>query len=406
MREDCISKIIVLFALFLLTGLSMAAAEDYEIVAFETIGSHTWEVPDNVDEVDVLVVAGGGGGGGRSGAGGGAGGLVFVPDYNIAERSYSVEVGSGGQGGPADGDPTYSGENSSFGNLTAVGGGAGATDNDKTGKTGGSGGGGKYGNDGSAGIQPTLAGKSGTYGYGHKGGYGTHDSWKAGGGGGAGQDGIDGVDDDPGDGGNGIYRAKEDGKTYNFNDIYGDVGEVINGESWFAGGGGGGSHESESYGPYEDAGKGEAGKGGAGHGGIPVGTNACGEDATPNTGGGGGGGSTDGGSGCGGGDGGSGIVLVRYKTGPSICDRRGPLNECISNSSHSISGQSFNVSSVFQAENTAVFEAFSGKATLNITNSTSLSGLWRGEFSIQTPNPRIESGAEFKPENGNIVIGE
>jgi hypothetical protein len=89
-----------------------------------------------------------------------------------------------------------------------------------------------------------------------------------------------------------------------------------------------------------------------------------------------------------------------------FCNYRGPFNECIMNQTNQLKNQQYNVSSVFEARENAVFKAFSGRATLNITNSTSLSGLWMGEFFIQTEDPRIKPGAEFKPENGDIVVGE
>ena len=88
-----------------------------------------------------------------------------------------------------------------------------------------------------------------------------------------------------------------------------------------------------------------------------------------------------------------------------ICDRRGPINECISNSTHNISGENYNIQSIFQSEPASGFEAFSGKATLNITNSSTISGLWKGSFDIKGERPRIVSGAHFRPQNGRIVIG-
>ena len=92
----------------------------------------------------------------------------------------------------------------------------------------------------------------------------------------------------------------------------------------------------------------------------------------------------------------------------AICDSRGPLNECVSNSSHNVSSGSFSISSFFQAESSAVFESLFGMATINVDNSTSLSGLWKGSFNISTSKDEkttIRPGAEFKPENGRIIIG-
>ena len=88
-----------------------------------------------------------------------------------------------------------------------------------------------------------------------------------------------------------------------------------------------------------------------------------------------------------------------------ICDSRGPVNECISNSRHEISGEKFDVTSMFRAEESAVFKAFNGKATLNLTNSSSISGLWKGAIRIQAERPRLKSGARFRPQGERIIIG-
>ena len=90
----------------------------------------------------------------------------------------------------------------------------------------------------------------------------------------------------------------------------------------------------------------------------------------------------------------------------SLCDYRGPLNECISNSSYSISDRQFDISSVFEARSNAVFKAPKSQASINITNSSRISGLWQGSFFIDTERPRIKSGAEFRPQGGRIIIGD
>lgn len=91
----------------------------------------------------------------------------------------------------------------------------------------------------------------------------------------------------------------------------------------------------------------------------------------------------------------------------SICDQRGPFNECISDSSHDVSSKSYSISSIFQVENTAVFQALDGVASISVDNSTVLSGVWRGSFDISTLGQEstvIKSGARFEPENGRIII--
>lgn len=89
----------------------------------------------------------------------------------------------------------------------------------------------------------------------------------------------------------------------------------------------------------------------------------------------------------------------------SICDRRGPANECISNTTHDISNQQFNISSIFESREEAVFEAFNGPGTVNLTNSTSISGFWRGSVTINAERPVLKSGAKFSPGSGVISIG-
>ena len=88
-----------------------------------------------------------------------------------------------------------------------------------------------------------------------------------------------------------------------------------------------------------------------------------------------------------------------------ICDSRGEFDECISETTHNVGGETFDVSSIFQSRETSIFEA-TQQATLNITNSSSISGLWTGSFYIRAEKPRLEAGAEFRPESGRIIIGK
>ena len=214
--------------------------------------------------VEALVVAGGGGGGGYSswdsgGGGAGAGGLLSSSSYSIALSSNTtVTVGAGGVGGSATTHESgYSGEDSVFGSLTAIGGGGGGS-RDRDGLSGGSG--------GSGGNGSGYDGGAGTSGQGNS-GHGNSGS-KGGGGGGA------GVASTSQTGGNGL--------EYN-----------ITGTSTYYAGGGGGKSGST------------AGSGGLGGGGN------SGSAGTNGTGGGGGSniGSTSGFNG------GSGIVIIRYCIG-------------------------------------------------------------------------------------------
>ena len=98
------------------------------------------------------------------------------------------------------------------------------------------------------------------------------------------------------------------------------------------------------------------------------------------------------------------IELVGGQVG--FCNARGPLNECIMNETNQLSEEQYNVSSIFESRETAVFEAFNGPAKISIGNYSRISGLWRGEFNIETEAPRLEAGASFRPENGRIKIGK
>ena len=237
---------------------------------------------ENLQEVDVLVVAGGGGGSGSISGGGGAGGLIFEEAYNINFIN-SVSVGAGGSR-VENLQPGNNGENSMFGSLVAFGGGRGATGGSAgnfPAESGGSGGGGqRYASPNNPNGANAVAGQ------GHNGGSILVESRGYAGGGGAGGEGHpEQSNNSGGDGGIGLYFGEI------FSNIYGD-------EGWFAGGGGGSSND------FSTVGKG--GKGGGGTGGR----SGEAENGMPNTGGGGGGGylyaSGQGGSG------GSGIVLIRY----------------------------------------------------------------------------------------------
>ena len=220
--------------------------------------------------VEYLVVAGGGGG---SNGGGGAGGLLQGIDPVPNEQTLLVTVGGGG----AD---NTNGQNSVFGNITAIGGGGGGnqgTGDSGRGANGGSGGGQGFGRVTNANY---VAGQ-GVAGQGNAGSLGYSDLTtftKGGGGGGAGTlSPFAGVNQNGGNGGAGIASS-----------ISGAV-------TAYAGGGGGGPGNS-----------GTGGLGGVGGGGAGVYTGSA-NSGTANTGGGGGGSnqSTAG-------NGGSGIVIVSY----------------------------------------------------------------------------------------------
>ena len=278
------------------------------IITSYTSSSGSFTVPSGIAAVDVLLVGGGGGGGGRAGAGGGAGGLVYRPLFPVTPGgSVSYSIGSGGGGGGQAGGKGTTGQNTTFGTLTAQGGGGAGDAGDEgtpdapsqtEGRDGGSGGGHGYGQITTAGLagagtQPQQPGDSGTYGFGNPGGYGSGHpqaaggvggQYNCGGGGGAGAAGGQGDGTNSGDGGAGKQYSISGSATY------------------YAGGGGGGSHT-----PHGPASSG--GQGGGGNGAINA---QNGSSGSANRGGGGGGAGSQGGPGGTGGTGGSGIVIVSY----------------------------------------------------------------------------------------------
>jgi len=251
---------------------------NYVIHTFLTNGTFTVGSEGNIT---ILLVAGGGSGGGGdnihvtdAGGGGGAGGYIYNNSYIIQAGTYNVTVGSGGAMTTINA-AGLNGTNSVFGNLIAIGGGAGGWYN-TLGQKGGSGGG-----------SAITAGGLGTSGQGNNGGYGNYMvGASAGGGGGASTAGADAniiAYDVAGDGGNGTANN-------------------INGTSIYYAGGGGGGAGTWAGGIGGTGGLGGGGKGGGNNGATTNGTNGLG---------GGGGGGTAGPAGVGG-AGGSGIVIIRY----------------------------------------------------------------------------------------------
>jgi hypothetical protein len=277
------------------------------VVQSFTSGSGTFSVPSGVSTARVLVIAGGGSGGTRNsgrgsggtdgGAGAGAGGMIDHPAFPLTPGgsvSYSVGGGAGSNfGGQA---PGSQGSPSTFGSLTAIGGGFGGCGplSPNPGGPGGSGGGEGGGGGGTggtgargAGVQPSQPGASGTFGYGFPGGYCSvsgqppYNGSSGGGAGGAGNDGNGG-------------RVSPGGS--------GRVSNITGSNVTYAGGGGGGG----------TAAAGTPGGGGGPGGGGAGGTYGDGAAGGTNTGGGGGGGGGGPHPDGGGGAGGPGIIIVRY----------------------------------------------------------------------------------------------
>ncbi|MFP4403497.1 MAG: LamG-like jellyroll fold domain-containing protein [Candidatus Woesearchaeota archaeon] len=259
----------------------------YNVEIFDTVGTHNWTKPEGIDLIDILIVGGGGAGGSslsysNAGAGGGgAGGLIYIEDFNISQFSNPIQlkVGKGGIAPILGNTPGENGENSTFANLTAIGGGGGAGGN-MQGNSGGSGGGSR-GNPGGISLQPGSISK----GFGNRGGNCPNSpaGGPASGGGGAESAGEDGScnSDDPGTKGG-------DGLEINITGI----------PTYYAGGGGGGAAQNRN----------DPGVGGLGGGGTGGNTNIVPTNGIDGLGGGGGGGNND----VPGANGGSGIIIIKY----------------------------------------------------------------------------------------------
>jgi len=268
------------------------------ITSYTSTGSGTFSVPTGVTAVDVLLVGAGGSGGSDNGGGGGAGGLIYRPQFVTSPGgSISYTVGNHGQNSPGPSHNTRRGDNggnTTFGALTALGGGGGGSghpsDSLRNGNPGGSGGGsgGETPGVGGSGNQPGRPGQSGTYGFGNNGGATPTGQGGAGGGGAVGS-GNNANAELGGNGGN--------GKAYS-----------ISGSSVTYAGGGGGGAQNGVPGSRSSGGTGGGGNGGASSS-APV---INGIDGTANRGGGGGGAGNTGPQIGIGAVGGTGIIIVKY----------------------------------------------------------------------------------------------
>ena len=277
-------------------GNTVISDGTYWYHAFTSSGTFT---PVTSLTTQVLVIAGGGGGGNSTGGGGGAGGVCYHSSFSAASNTaYAVTVGAGGVR-----DAT--GNNSTFSNITALGGGLGGGEGITTGMNGGSGGGAGRGTGANiSGGTATQGNSNGATGYGNNGGsgYGNNNSGyllAGGGGGGAGAAGGNASSQTPGTGGNGLSTWSTWGAATG-------TGQNVSGTYWYAGGGGGGMHGYNTTALGGQAG----GNGGGGAGSDSNGnnTNELAVAGTANTGGGGGGAGNAGTSAAGG----SGIVIIRY----------------------------------------------------------------------------------------------
>mgnify|MGYP003145418570 FL=1 len=299
------------------TGNTLVTAPDCANVKIATftgpgtfcVSTASTTAPENI--VSYLIVGGGAGGGNNDGGGGGGGGYREVDNpvtpytssplqgfctpanrITLAAQAYPIVVGGGGALGPPS-TPGGVGIASSFGGITAAGGGFGRSEcsptspaDNRKGGPGGSGGGG-----GTGGGTPGAGGDGNTPPtsppQGQPGGSGpgaaapiTPPQRAGGGGGGAG-----------GNGGSGSFGNAGGGGA-------GTTTQITSSPLTFSGGGGGGGRSSGgSANPV--------GRAGAGTG--TSGTAGSGSDNSGGGGGGGGEGSSTAGAG------GSGIVVIRYK---------------------------------------------------------------------------------------------
>lgn len=149
------------------TGGTVTTSGGDQIHTYTAAGADTF-VCTRAGYVQLLVVAGGGGGGSNNnassaGGGGGAGEVFYSTSYFISPGVYTIVVGAGGIGGVVSTSPGTNGGSSSFGTLSANGGGFGGNATND-GNNGGSGGGGGRGSAVLNGISVKTAGGLGNNG--------------------------------------------------------------------------------------------------------------------------------------------------------------------------------------------------------------------------------------------------
>ena len=320
------------------------------IHTFTSPGSFQMVDAPSYMDVQILAVGGGGGGGGGAGGGGGGGGLVYMNSYRLMNTSYTITVGTGGNGlyGPQSSSPggysnvKYTGANVPIsGNVSARRGGAGSADGGvdsfnqggpQTGTIGSQGGGCArfskqeefYGptNGSNQGGTPGSVSPDGFYNFGHSGGKGpgshpqsttnspTPNKFAGGGGGGAGANGTPSLSlsGDAGNGGAGLtYSISGSSITYAGGGGGGKSPSSNNNPNWTGTGGpGGGGNAGATYPSFGSPGTDGLGGGGGGASGSPT---AGGPNARPNP------QYTNHG-----GAGGDGVVIIRYNSFQSNAD--------------------------------------------------------------------------------------
>ena len=377
------------------TGVSVLQQGTNCIVVFtDATSSNSWTVPAAAANAKVLVVAGGGGGGGGpyraaddnhvNGGGGGAGGFIETTQTLSAGEKISLQVGGGGDGLVRTGVNTTSaptkGANSTFGSLTATGGGTGGympvIGSIIAATSGGSGGGGGA----QSGSQYPISGATGTALQGNSGGsgYNWNGSYQgSGGGGGAGTAGIsaDVSSRKSGDGGAGkattVFDASQAASLGLFT---GSTERVVSGSSVYLAAGGGGAQRLVTGDPAAGLG----GLGGGGNGGLFSSSNPP-QAALANTGAGGGGGT---GAGA---DGASGLIAISYDAGMTLASISPSRGISSSEVSVTISGTGL----AFGATAALTRTVAGTPQTVNLTNVVWVSST---EITATVPSP-IDEGS-------------
>jgi hypothetical protein len=88
-----------------------------------------------------------------------------------------------------------------------------------------------------------------------------------------------------------------------------------------------------------------------------------------------------------------------------ICDSRGIFNQCKIEKAHQLYGNEIKIDSVMNATSSGVISSYESNSFINVTNTSSISGIWKGGLTIASSNPVITSGASFNPgKNQRIII--
>lgn len=88
----------------------------------------------------------------------------------------------------------------------------------------------------------------------------------------------------------------------------------------------------------------------------------------------------------------------------SFCDERGADNRCIINRERDFSGLNRSITPSLETTESAVLKGLSSEGILRIDQKANLSGSFRGDLTMEASEIRIKPGADFLPQNENIII--